>query len=398
MRRPPLALAVATLAAGWGAAYSAGRWVYGFVTYPVHEDVRYDYVAAQAGLRFGWSHIYDWDVLRGLSAHFAESSIGTGGTYVSPPLLAWLFVPLVGFPEPVAYLVWTLLSLAALVWMWHVAAPFRGLRRIALLLLAAALWPVLQAFFYGQPAIPLLAAVATSWWLLSRDRVVLAGLALAFATFLKPQVVFLIPVCLLASRRFAPVLSWAGACVALAAVSALSLGQSGLEAYWKTLTQVQQDASHSYFTIAYLLGPGPLAYAVLGLQAAACAWISWRRRDELEVVFALGLLGSLMASIHLHDTDYTNVVLAAWLVRRRSASVAHMAWLGLGVVTMQLVTLGLPGPQLLWDAGWLVFIAFDRRLPAVPGWLRPPGEQHALPAVRDGMIPVQAMDEGATTC
>jgi hypothetical protein len=52
---------------------------------------------------------------------------------------------LVAFLEPVAYVIWTVLSVAALVWAWHVAAPFQGLAKLSLLLLAFALWPVMQA-------------------------------------------------------------------------------------------------------------------------------------------------------------------------------------------------------------------------------------------------------------
>ncbi|HEY8855707.1 MAG TPA: hypothetical protein VIN12_10665 [Candidatus Dormibacteraeota bacterium] len=56
--RPPLWLAAAAVAAGWGAVYDIGRWIAAFVTFPAHEDVRIYYVAAQAGLRYGWSTIY----------------------------------------------------------------------------------------------------------------------------------------------------------------------------------------------------------------------------------------------------------------------------------------------------------------------------------------------------
>ena len=66
--RPALPLAAATLAAAWGAMYSIGLWVVAYARFPIHDDVRYDYVAAQAGLRFGWSRIYDLDILRALSA------------------------------------------------------------------------------------------------------------------------------------------------------------------------------------------------------------------------------------------------------------------------------------------------------------------------------------------
>ena len=360
-RRPPLALAGATVAAFWGAIYSIGRWVVGYVTIPIHDDVRYDYVAAQAGLRYGWSKIYNLDILRSLSAGFPapQNTIHPGGTFINPPLLAWLWAPLVVFPEPVAYVIWTVLSLAALIWAWHLAAPYSGLGKLALLLAGLALWPVMEAFYFGQPTMFVLALVATAWWLMRRDRMVWAGIALAFATTLKPQVVIMVPVCLLAAGRLKPLLSYAASGVVIAAVSALSLGPSGLNDFWQTLKWIQTDAGHSFFTVAFLFGMGPLTYAVLAIQGAACVFVAWRRRDDLDVVFALGLLGSLMVSFHLHQPDYSNLLLAAWFVLRGTTSLAHKAWLGLGFVTMQVLTMGNPAPQLVWNAVWLgAFLAF----------------------------------------
>ena len=363
--RPPLPLAAAAVAAGWGALYSIGRWTVEYLTVPIHDDVRYDYVAAQAGLRFGWSKIYNLDILRQLSAGFPapQNTIHPGGTFINPPLLAWLWTPLVAFPEPVAYLIWTLLGLAALVWAWYLAAPFTGLARVTMLLAGLALWPVMEAFYFGQPTMFVFALVATAWWLMRRNHMLWAGVALAFATTLKPQVVFLIPVCLLAAGMWRPIVSLAASGAVIAAVSALSLGSSGLNDFWQTLKWIQTDAGHSFFTMAYLFGTGPLLYAVLVVQGAACVFVAWRRRDDLDVVFATGLLGSLMVSFHLHQPDYSNLLLAAWLVLRGTTSLAHKIWLGVGIVTMQVLTMGQPAPQLVWDAVWLVILGFGQTLP-----------------------------------
>jgi len=368
-RRPPLALAAATVAAAWGAIYSLGRWVVGYVTIPIHDDVRYDYVAAQAGLRYGWSKIYNLDILRQLSAGFPapQNTIHPGGTFINPPLLAWLWAPLVVFPEPVAYLIWTVLGLAALVWAWYLAAPYSGLGKLAMLLAGLALWPVMEAFYFGQPTMFVLALVATSWWLMRRESMVWAGIALAVATTLKPQVVIMIPVCLLAAGRLKPLVAYAATGALITAVSALSLGASGLNDFWQTLKWIQTDAGHSFFTVAFLFGMGPLTYTVLAVQGAACVFVAWRRRDDLDIVFALGLLGSLMVAFHLHQPDYSNLLLAAWFVLRGTTSLAHKAWLGLGFVTMQVLTMGNPAPQLVWNAIWLgAFLAFGGSSQTLP--------------------------------
>lgn len=356
--RPPLWLAAAAVAAGWGAIYDIGRWIAAFVTFPAHEDVRIYYVAAQAGLRYGWATIYDIPTLRSLSSGFAggQTNIDSSATYISPPLLAWLFVPLSALSEPAAYALWAALSLAALIWIWQISAPYSSLAKVALLLLALALWPVLDAFYRGQPVLLLLALVAGAWWLAKADRQLAAGVALAFATALKPQVVYLLPLALLVSGRYRVVLGWLGACVVLAIAFVVSLGQAGLQSWWQTLQLVETNGEHAYFTLAYLFGFGALTYTLLTILGIAALAIAWRRRGDLETVFAVGLLGSLAVSVHLHLYDYATLVLAAWLVLRTSPPLWHRLWLLAGVMTMQALALGLPVPQLAWDTGWLAIL------------------------------------------
>ena len=358
--RPPLWLAAGAVASGWAAVYSIGRWIAYFVQHPIHEDVRLIYVAAEAGTRYGWSTIYDEGTLRTLSSSFPadDRTIDSVLTYLHPPLLAWIFAPLTVFPEPVAYVLWTAISVAALVFAWHLAAPYQGLAKLTLLLVAIGLWPVMQAFYYGQPTFLVIALVAVAWWLIRREQMLAAGIALALATALKPQVVFMIPICLLVAGRFKAVVGWAGACAVLAALSAVALGPTGLASYWEALRLGQADVGHTFFTVAYLFGLhlGPATYAVLAVQGIACLYVAWSRREDLDIVFAAGLLGTLMVSIHLHQPDYSNLVLAAWLVLRGTPSLAHRLWFGVGIVTMQVLTLGQPVPQLLWDAGWLTIL------------------------------------------
>jgi hypothetical protein len=378
-RRPALWLAAAAVAAGEGALYSIGRWIYLFVVFPIHEDVRIDYVAAQAGLRFGWSKIYDFATLRQLSLVFpaADRSIDATATYISPPLIAWMFVPLTAVPEPAAYVVWTALSLAALVWTWHVVAPYAGLAKLTLLLVALALWPVMQTFYYGQPGVLLIAFVALSWWLMRRDQPAAAGIALAIATMLKPQIVVLVPFALLVSGRWKPVAGWVAGCAVLGVLSAINVGGEGIASYVQALRLVQADPGHAYFTLAQLFGLGPITYTLLALQGIACLAVAWRRRAELETVVAVGLLGSVMVAFHLHQWDYTNLVLAAWLVLRGSPPLWHRLWLLLGIVTMQLTSLGFALPQLAWDLVWLGLIAAR---PTAPQTSRPRTEMRSAPA------------------
>ncbi len=358
-RLPPLWLAALSMAAFWGAVYDLGRWIVLFLLNPVHLDFRIFYVAAQAGLQRGWSSIYDVDVLRAISAGLpagAERFVDSRSAFISPPAFAWIVAPLTALPLPLAYLVWTFISLGALILAWHLVAPYRGLPKITLLLLALTVWPVMESFYWGQPSLEVLALVAVAWSMNQRGRPIAAGVALALALAIKPNIVVLVPVALLVSGRFRIVISCAVTSAVVGLGELAALGPSGLGAWWNAIQYVQSDAGHSFFTMARLFGRGPVTYGVEALLAALALVIAYRWRKDVDMVFAVGLLGSVASAFHLHQPDYSLLVLAAWFVLRTSPPVWHRAWLLSGVVTMQLVTLGQPMPQLLWDVAWLVIL------------------------------------------
>ena len=64
-----------------------------------------------------------------------------------------------------------------------------------------------------------------------------------------------------------------------------------------------------------------------------------------------------VCSVYLLEPDRTNLVLAAWLVLRNSPPLWHRIWLAAGILTMQLLSLGVAVPQLLWDVVWLAMLA-----------------------------------------
>ncbi len=356
--RPPLWLAAAAVAAFWAATYDVATWLVQFARQPIHPDFRIFYVAAEAGVRYGWPSIYDLAKLRALSASFpaGQTYINEQLPFINPPLLAWLIAPLTALPVPIAFALWSALSLAALLWAWQIAAPYAGLRKAALLLLVLALWPVLDAFYFGQPSLIVLALVATAWWFCLRNQPLAAGAALAVATGLKPHVVILVPFALAAAGHYRVFLAWAGACVVLAAAFVVTLGADGLSNWWQVLLYGQTDTGQWRYTLAFVAGTGPLSYGLELLQGVAALVIARRARANLNVVLAAGLVGSLALAFHLHQYDYIGLVLAAWLILRTSPPLWHRLWLLAGVASMQALSVGQPVPQLVWDAGWLVIL------------------------------------------
>jgi hypothetical protein len=368
-RRPPLWLAVAAVASFWAAVDSIGRWTLVYILAPVHEDARMIYVASEAGLRYGWSTIYDQSVLRSLSAAFPpdQRHIDNVYTYLHPPLVAWLFAPLTVFSEPVAYGLWTLVSLIALVLAWWLAAPYAGIAKVALLLLSIGLYPVLLAFYFAQPTILVVAAVAVSWWFAQRERPGAAGCALAVATFLKPQVILLLPFALLISGRIRFVTWWAVSCAVLGTITLVVIGEAGVLSWWQAVKAGQGDPVHSVYTLAGVIGGGPITYLLWFIQGAVALAIARMRRAQLEIVVAAGLLGSAATAFHFHELDYSSLVLAAWLVLRTAPPLWHRFYLLTAIVPMQLMIYGPTtdqgawdllwhAPILIWDAGWLAIL------------------------------------------
>jgi hypothetical protein len=371
-RRPSLWLAGAAVAAFWAAADSVGRWVLVFIFTPVHEDVRMIYVASEAGLRYGWSTIYDQPVLRALSVGFPpdQRRIDNVDTYLHPPLVAWLFAPLTAFSEPVAYALWTAFSLVALVFAWRLVAPYTGLAKASLLMLTIGLYSVLLVFYFGQPTVLVMAAVAASWWFCQRDRPAAAGFALVVATFLKPQIIWLLPVALLVSGRLRLIAWWAAGCVVLAALTFAVIGEAGVLSWWRAIRAGEGDPVHSAFTLAGVIGSGPLTYLSWAIQGAVAMIVARARRQRTDIVFAAGVLGSAATAFHFHELDYSVLVLAAWLVLRTSPPLWHRIYLLAGVVPMQMMIFGQdpnPGgtnilwhaPILIWEVGWLGILAWS---------------------------------------
>ena len=359
--RPPLWLAAAAMASFWAALFGVLRLIRTFLDDPYGNDFRVFYAAAKVGLGAGWSHIYDADLLRAASAAFPvrDQVYDSAHYYVQTPLLAWIIAPLTTLPEPAAFVLWTLVGLAAFIVAWALACPFRGLGRITLLLLGLALWSVEESLRFGQPTLLMLALVAVAWQQTRRGRPVVAGALLALAVMLKPQDAFLVPVALLVSGRMPVFLAFIAASAVLGVAFLLALGSSGASGFLGATAMVQADPIHQYDTLAFVFGIGPATYATELVLGAIAMGVAYFRRAELDAVFALGLLGSVMASPHLHQPDYALNVLAAWLVLRAGPGMAHKLWLVAGIPACQFTSIGLPLPQLLWQTAWLGLLARD---------------------------------------
>ena len=374
-RLPPIWLSATALTAAITVAFGVIRWVDHFLSAPDAEDFRLHLVAARVGVQYGWSHIYDLQLMKAASAGLGSvgSVVDTNHVFMSPPPAAWMVAPIAGLPLPAAYLLWTLISVAAFMAAWWLVVPGSRLFRVTVLLISLALWPVHYQFWLGQWVVATLALLALCWWLLERDRWVLAGVVLALSMLFKPQDVLLVPLALLVSGRWKPVAVAAVTGGAFAACSLVSLGQSGVQSWLSIAGQIHADPFQAPMTYSSLLGRGALTTGVEVLLGIAALGLAWYRRDRLDLVIALGIVGSTASATYLHEDDIAILVLAAWLVLRSQPSVPQRMWLIVGIAAAQFLAIGLPVPMLLWEPVWIGLLGLEpwlrRRDQTVPNSL-----------------------------
>jgi alpha-1,2-mannosyltransferase len=340
-------LLVGLILAAWDLWVAAGTYI---SQYAVRNDFRLAYGAALVGIRNGYGHLYDLAAQRS-----AIESLGAGFNpqpFISPPPLAWLATPLVVLPFSIALVVWTVLLLAALTWTWYVAGPGTGLAKAAHLALLLGVFPVAFGVMVGQPGALVAAAVATAWWLMRRGNAVWAGIALSLVV-VKPQLAFLVPVCVLASGHARTFGAWLAASLAIGLIALALLGPDGVARYRDVLAQTQTpawDITRRY-SISGPIGLGPLLTVTQVVVVAIAVVAAWRHRHwGPEIPIAAGIVGSLLATPYLGFQDFLMLVVAGWLVVRAGANAWQVALLVVGYVLLQFVIVVLAVPILIAEA------------------------------------------------
>ena len=344
---PAVGLLVGLILIGWDLWAAAGTYI---SQYAVRNDFRLAYGAALVGIRNGYSRLYDLDAQRA-----AIESLGPSFNpqpFISPPPLAWLVTPLVLLPFGVALVIWTVLLLAALGWTWYLVAPSGGLAKFAHLALLLGVFPVAFGVMVGQPGALVAAAVATAWWLMRREHPAWAGLALSLVV-LKPQMAFLVPICLLVSGHARTFGAWFAASLVIGLVALLLLGPDGVARYRDLLAQTQTpawDITRRY-SISGPIGLGPLLNMTQVVVVAIAVIAAWRHRhDGPEIPIAVGIVGSLLATPYLGFQDFVMLVVAGWLVVRAGANAWQVALLVVGYALLQFVIVVLALPILVAEA------------------------------------------------
>lgn len=255
----------------------------------------------------GTDHMYD------IEAGYREQdqAAGThivGAFNVRLPWQALLLAPLARLPYHWAYWIWVGLNLAgfaAFVLVWLLPHD--------LVLWGATFFPVAAALIVGQDGILLALALAGVLRLAASGRDAAAGLLLALCTA-KPHLFLLVPLALIAHRRWRIVSSAALGTVGLLILGTAAAGRDWPERLWLVI-KTATGAARVYAMPPpnlFQFGVNAVTIACAVALAAAFGVIAWRTRS-LEAGIAAAVVGSFLIAPHtaIYDLPLLLVALPA---------------------------------------------------------------------------------------
>ena len=302
--------------------------------------------------------------------------------FVSPPYVALLFAPLAALPYPVSAAVWTLVSVALLVWSARTASGLHPrLARLGTptgMLVAGSCQPVLELVGGGQDTALVLAALVLGAKWLSQGRGLAAGLALGVGA-VKPQLVVLVPVLLLMLRQWRALLGFVVSCAIAATAATLALGpQVWLDwrgvltsALYTTEVQAAQAwKNDSMYGLVASLVPAPSIVVVLWVVLAGAvvvltikAWPHLKDTGPVSLLLVTTPLVTVLVSPHAMVYDLVLLVPAVAFLCAQPAAAHVRALAAVAYVLLFLAPLlHLAGERIVWftplAAPWTVLVIF----------------------------------------
>jgi len=289
--------------------------------------------------------------------------VGTGypaQTWSYPPTQLLVAAPFGLLPYRLALVLWTLFGAAALFWaartVWRESRP-------AVFLFAAP--AALFCLMSGQSSFFTTALLIAGFVLLEK-RPVVAGLLIGLLS-LKPQLVLLMPVLLVAGRHWRTLASAGVTTLALAGATTALFGievwrdyiAHGLQAQVEVLVDTEiiaTQAMPTIFTNLHLIGLSTAvamaAQAVFALGAGFCVFWAGRRKSDPALMATLFFAASVSATPYLMAYDTLPLAMAGiWLLRTEDVDdvgrmLVKLVW-WLPLVQMALGHFHIPGACLI---------------------------------------------------
>jgi hypothetical protein len=239
--------------------------------------------------------------------------------YTRPPFYAALLRPLAALPYRVAYAIFSLLTLASILWFvirFSKECP-------SLPFFAAISIPLLTALCNGQDTPFLLAILGASVLLTRRRMEFLAGLLLSLCA-IKFHLFLFLPILLLAKKRWRIL---GGAASGIALLTAVGVLVNGMDSTWQYVRVLRDPwinpsaigMPNLHGLVAVWHGDARLELLLSAGVLLVFLWIT-QRSESYEFLLAASLVCGLLVSFHSGVADDVVLVPAFVLAARASAS------------------------------------------------------------------------------
>ncbi|TVQ86518.1 MAG: DUF2029 domain-containing protein [Deltaproteobacteria bacterium] len=321
----------AALWAVWLISASMGPGVYDLAGQLIGADFMQYYAAGHVVRMGDSSHLYDFPHFERLEVELVGEKVGPPYFYfITPPFLAWLFVPLAFLPYIVAFSVWTAAGFSML---------FAGLRWLGsdspwyTLMWAVTWFPVFATISFGQNALLsffILVLVYRCWL---DDRPFLAGLMLSLIMYKPHLAVGLSLLWLLRVRRDWPALVGLSLGSVALAVACFVFAPEASREYVIFAVEVLPTMkwgdgfplwhAHSMRGFWLLLLPAApliaevLTFALLAVGLVYFARSLWRFNQNKRLMFPIAVLFTLWATPHAMIYEWSILLVPAVLLWRQ---------------------------------------------------------------------------------
>jgi hypothetical protein len=247
------------------------------------------------------------------------------------PQFALLFVPLARLPFLISAQIWVALSLIFFFACIHLvlkSCPSLLPHSRTVTLCAAAFPPLFHFFVRGQNSVLALACFTVAYLSFRAQYDWLAGIALGFLIF-KPQFLVAIPLVLLLSQAWKPLVALVVSAAAQFAFTRIYFGPAVMHAYFATLQQISRAIDTAELSLApiqmhslrpfwSLLIPWPgvalTIYALTSIAVIVMAAAAWRSPAPLTLRFSALTLAAVLVNPHLFVYDLLVLAPALLLV------------------------------------------------------------------------------------
>ena len=286
-------------------------------------------------------------------------------TFVYPPFIALIFVPLAQIPFIAAYVTWACISLILYLAGLYFVTPRDNLSLYVPLALGFGPF-AFATLMAGQISTIGFLAIASAIFLERRSQSFTAGIALSGCVY-KPSLLLLIIPMLLITRRFRLFLGLLTGATILGAFSLALIGSTGINAFinaalqWSRMLSGRGDYVFKYAKNVDLLSfqhlthaPIVLIGATAGLLMTATVYV-WLRAPS-DQVWAIALTATLVLNTYTPLYDGILLVIACVLIRPPCHWIA--VFMVAGWVTQPMASLGYGQPISVIVAGFIMYQAW----------------------------------------